>query len=62
MLTVDRKPALADNLLLTLVAPDFVTIEILFYFGWKADVSERLQKVVDSKVEEFHRSQASKRD
>ena len=35
-----RKPALMDNLLLTLVAPDFAVIEVMVYLGWKKDSLE----------------------
>ena len=36
-----RAPALVDNIFLTLVAPHFVTLEILFELGYKRDVLEK---------------------
>lgn len=33
-----RAPALLDNLLLTLVAPNFVVLEVMFELGYKPQV------------------------
>jgi uncharacterized membrane protein YGL010W len=55
-----RKPALMDNLLLTLVAPDFVTIEILFAFGWKKDMHAKCQKEIDQILRDIRKEKALK--
>lgn len=48
-----RAPALMDNFLLTLVAPDFVIIEILFYFGWRSETRARSDKSIKSNIAEY---------
>jgi uncharacterized membrane protein YGL010W len=55
-----RKPALMDNLLLTWVAPDFVTIEILFAFGWKKDMHAKCQKEIDQILRDIRKEKALK--
>jgi uncharacterized membrane protein YGL010W len=55
-----RKPALMDNLLLTLVAPDFVTIEILFALGWKKDMHAKCQKEIDQILRNIRKEKAVK--
>lgn len=55
-----RKPALMDNLLLTLVAPDFVTIEILFALGWRKDMHEKCQNEIDQILADIRKEKALK--
>merc|ERR1712224_744095 len=55
-----RAPALMDNLLLTLVAPDFVIIEILFFLGWRKDVEERCVKRIHQNIEDFREAKKNK--
>merc|ERR1711976_873289 len=50
-----RAPALVDNLLLTLVAPDFVIIEVLFFFGWRKDVEERCVKRICQNIADLEK-------
>lgn len=49
-----------DNILLSLVAPDFVTIEVLFMLGWRSDVNAKCQKRIDANIAEFRRQQTVK--
>lgn len=49
-----------DNILLSLVAPDFVTIEILFMLGWRSDVHAKCQKRIDANIAQFRKEQAAK--
>ena len=51
-----RRPAVSDNPLLTLVAPFFVVVEVMFYLGWRSNLNARCQKKIDANVEEFHRT------
>jgi 2-hydroxy fatty acid dioxygenase len=55
-----RKPALMDNLLLTMVAPDFVIIEIMFYLGYKKDIQDKCQKDIDANIKAFRASLGKK--
>lgn len=55
-----RAPALMDNLLLTLVAPDFVIIEVLFFLGWRKDVEERCVKKIHENIEKFREAKKLK--
>jgi len=55
-----RSPALLDNILLTLVAPDFVILEFLFMFGYKKDVQEECYKRIVANIKAFHESKAKK--
>lgn len=57
-----RKPALMDNLLLTMVAPDFVIIEILFYFGYKKDMQAVCQKDIDANIKVYRASLEKKKE
>ncbi len=41
-----RAPALLDNLLLTLVAPNFVILEILFALGYKPEVKKNVEQII----------------
>jgi uncharacterized membrane protein YGL010W len=40
-----RKPALLDNLLLTLAAPFFVVLEVMMMFGYKAHLHKLLDNI-----------------
>ena len=55
-----RKPALADNLLLTLSAPFFVTAEVLFFFGWNKEVFEEMEDEIKSRVKVFRNQNRKK--
>ncbi|EAS02165.2 endoplasmic reticulum membrane protein (macronuclear) [Tetrahymena thermophila SB210] len=54
-----RAPALLDNLLYTLVAPNFVIIEIFFDLGYKKDVYKKCKKQVLKNIEEFQNKRKS---
>ena len=53
-----RAPALTDNLLLTLVAPFFVSAEVLFMFGWKKEMFEEMDKEIKQRIQVFRESKA----
>ena len=54
-----RKPALFDNLVQALfLAPFFVWMEILFFFGYRPELKSRLDKAVKVEVEKFRMSKA----
>jgi len=55
-----RKPALMDNLLLTMVAPDFVIIELMFYLGYKKEMFGKCQKVIDENIKIYRASMGKK--
>ena len=56
-----RSPALLDNLVQALVmAPLFVVLEILFMFGYKADLHKRVNNIAKKNIAEFRLSQAKK--
>jgi uncharacterized membrane protein YGL010W len=55
-----RKPALMDNLLLMLVAPDFVIIEILFALGWKKEMHAKCQTEIDQILADIRKEKAPK--
>jgi uncharacterized membrane protein YGL010W len=55
-----RSPALLDNLLLTLVAPDFIVIEVMFWLGWEKDAHERCKNRVAQNIAEWKNSKAAK--
>ena len=55
-----RNPALLDNLLLTLVAPDFVIIEVMFFLGWNKDVYNRCKIRIEKNIKQFKAEQAKK--
>jgi len=45
-----------DNILLTLVAPDFVFIELMFFCGYKKDIYKDAQKQIESNIAEYRAS------
>lgn len=52
-----RAPALLDNLVQALfLAPFFVWVEVLFYFGYRPELKARLDKAVSAEVKK-HRAQ-----
>lgn len=55
-----RKPALVDNVLLTLVAPDFVVIEVMFFLGWRSESFERCEAKIVQNIEEWKQTSAQK--
>lgn len=56
-----RAPALLDNLVQALfLAPFFVWMEILFYFGYRPELKQRLDKAVYQELEKFRKSRGQK--
>lgn len=56
-----RAPALLDNLMQALLlAPLFVWLEILFFFGYRRELQARVEKQVEQKLAEYRASKASK--
>ena len=54
-----RAPALVDNLVQALfLAPFFVWMEILFFFGYRPELQERVSKAVEKDVKEYQRSKS----
>lgn len=52
-----RAPALFDNLVQAFfLAPFFVWMEILFYFGYRPELKSRIDKAVSQEVEKFRRN------
>ena len=52
-----RAPALLDNLIQALfLAPFFVWMEILFYFGYRPELQSRVAKNVEKELEKFRKS------
>lgn len=54
-----RAPALLDNLVQALfLAPFFVWFEILFYFGYRPELKNRLEKAVQQQIKKFRDEKA----
>lgn len=52
-----RAPALFDNLVQAFfLAPFFVWMEILFYFGYRPELKSRIDKAVSQEVEKFRKN------
>jgi len=52
-----RAPALLDNLYQAFfLAPFFVWMEVLFYFGYRPGLKSRLDKAVEAEVKKFRKS------
>lgn len=52
-----RAPALLDNLVQAFfLAPFFVWMEILFYFGYRPGLKGRLDKAVQKEIEKYRKS------
>lgn len=53
-----RAPALLDNLVQALLlAPLFVWIEILFFFGYRPELKARMEKNVEIEIAKFRKEQ-----
>jgi len=53
-----RAPAFLDNLLQAIVmAPLFVLLEVLFPFGYRRGLQEKVEKIALKNIEEFRRAQ-----
>ena len=54
-----RAPALLDNLVQALfLAPFFVWMEILFFFGYRPELKARVESAVEKEVEKYQKSKA----
>jgi 2-hydroxy fatty acid dioxygenase len=52
-----RAPALLDNLVQALfLAPLFVWLEILFYFGYRPELRARIEKSVQAEISKFNQA------
>jgi 2-hydroxy fatty acid dioxygenase len=52
-----RAPALLDNLVQAIfLAPFFVWLEVLFFFGYRPELKGRLDKAVNEEVKKFRES------
>ena len=52
-----RAPALVDNLVQAFVlAPFFVWMEILFFFGYRPELKGRLDQAVEAEVQKYRKS------
>jgi len=52
-----RAPALLDNLVQALfLAPLFVWIEVLFFFGYRSELKARLEKAIEREIAKFRGS------
>ena len=47
--------------MLTLVAPDFVVLEILFDFGYKQDIFNKANKNIEKNISEYRKKIANKK-
>jgi len=55
-----RAPALLDNLLQALVlAPFFVFMEMLFYFGYRPELQKRVNEAVEKEIKKFKGEKAN---
>jgi uncharacterized membrane protein YGL010W len=56
-----RAPALLDNLVQALfLAPFFVWMEVLFFFGYRPELRARVEKAVIKEIEKFNLAKAAK--
>lgn len=56
-----RAPALLDNLMQALLlAPLFVWLELLFFFGYRRELQARVEKQVEKNIAQFKAEKASK--
>lgn len=56
-----RAPALLDNLMQALLlAPLFVWLEILFFFGYRRELQARVEKQVEKNIAQFKAEKANK--
>ena len=57
-----RAPALLDNLVQAFfLAPFFVWMEILFFFGYRPELKARLDKAVEVEIDKYRKSKLKKR-
>lgn len=57
-----RAPALLDNLVQALLlAPLFVWMEILFFFGYRRELKQRMDKNVEVEIEKFRKEKEQKK-
>lgn len=55
-----RAPALVDNLIQAFfLAPLFVWLEILFYFGYRPELKSRLDKAVEEQIAKLRKSKGT---
>ena len=45
-----RAPALVSNFFFGTIAPFFVIFEVMVFFGYKRELMERIQKMVDEDI------------
>mgnify|MGYP001658940240 CR=1 FL=1 len=58
-----RAPALLDNLVQAiLLAPLFVWMEVLFFFGYRPELQERFEKGVELEILKFRNQQESEKE
>lgn len=56
-----RAPALLDNLMQALfLAPLFVWLELLFFFGYRRELQDRVEKQVKTEIAKFRAQQENK--
>lgn len=56
-----RAPALLDNLVQALfLAPFFVWMEVLFWFGYRPELKARLDRAVEREIEKYRSSKVKK--
>lgn len=56
-----RAPALLDNLMQALLlAPLFVWLELLFFFGYRKELQQRVEKQVEKNIAQFKTEKANK--
>jgi 2-hydroxy fatty acid dioxygenase len=56
-----RAPALLDNLVQAfLLAPLFVWMEILFFFGYRPELKARMDKNVETEIAKFRKEKKAK--
>jgi len=48
-----RRPALADNVFQVFIAPAFVTLEALFWFGYQQEMQDRVEIAVKDRLEKY---------
>lgn len=56
-----RAPALLDNLMQALLlAPLFVWLELLFFFGYRKELQQRVEKQVENNIAKFRAERSQK--
>lgn len=55
-----RAPALLDNLVQAIfLAPFFVFLEVLFFFGYRPELKSRLDKAISADIKKYKESKAN---